>query len=410
MDQILSRDNLLAAYQAVKRNKGAPGVDGISTEQIAPHLRQHWEQISQKLTAGSYQPALVKGVVTPKPNGGQRLLGIPTVQDRIIQQAMHQQLSPIFDPTFSENSYGYRPGRSAHDAIREAQRQVQNGKDWVIDIDISAFFDHVNHDILMHRISQRIRDKRVLKLIGKYLRAGIKLDGEVHKRQAGTPQGGPLSPLLANIYLDPLDKELERRGLSYSRYADDLNIYVNSERSAERVYKSVKQWIEKHLKLQVNQDKSGTGRPWQRKFLGFRIRKDGELAIAPSSLESYKQEVRNHWTARQSMTSQELITSWNRYIRGWWNYFGIASNKLFSLSAWTRRHMRKCFWQRWHCRRGRINKLKRLGVSAKLLSRVDFSTGAWRAARHPAMHKALNKKVMRKYRLVTPYDLAVAGS
>ncbi|RMG67720.1 MAG: group II intron reverse transcriptase/maturase, partial [Bacteroidetes bacterium] len=230
MEQILSGENLRLAHQAVRRNKGAPGVDGIRVDDIAAHLRKHWPTIRSKLYDGSYQPALIKGVKIPKPSGGERLLGIPTVQDRIIQQAVQQQLSVLFEPTFSDHSYGFRQGRSAHDAIRAAQSYVQAGKDWVIDIDISAFFDHVNHDILMHRISRQVRDKRVLKLIGRYLRAGLLLDGEVHKRLQGTPQGGPLSPLLANIYLDPLDKELERRGLSFSRYADDLNIYVSSER------------------------------------------------------------------------------------------------------------------------------------------------------------------------------------
>jgi len=407
MEQILSGENLRLAHQAVRRNKGAPGVDGIRVDDIAAHLRKHWPTIRSKLYDGSYQPALIKGVKIPKPSGGERLLGIPTVQDRIIQQAVQQQLSVLFEPTFSDHSYGFRQGRSAHDAIRAAQSYVQAGKDWVIDIDISAFFDHVNHDILMHRISRQVRDKRVLKLIGRYLRAGLLLDGEVHKRLQGTPQGGPLSPLLANIYLDPLDKELERRGLSFSRYADDLNIYVSSERSADRVFESISRWIEKELKLHVNRDKSGTGRPWKRKFLGFKIKPDGEIGIAPSSLKTYKAQVRELWNAQQNRSIREQIQAWIRYLRGWWNYFGIATAKLVPISAWTRRHIRKYFWQRWHNRRGRINKLKRLGVSPKLLRRVDFHAGAWRAARHPAMHTALNNRLLRQYHLVTPNDLAM---
>jgi RNA-directed DNA polymerase len=408
MEDILSGENLRQAHQAVTRNKGAAGVDGITVDEIAAHLHQHWVTVRDKLYAGSYQPALIKGVTIPKANGGKRMLGIPTVQDRVIQQAVYQQLRSLFEPTFSDNSYGFRPGRSAHDAIRAAQRYVQAGKDWVIDIDISAFFDHVNHDILMHRVVGCVRDKRVLQLIGRYLRAGIVIDGQVHKRLSGTPQGGPLSPLLANIYLDPLDKELERRGLSFSRYADDLNIYVSSERSAERVFESISAWIEKHLKLQVNSVKSGTGRPWQRKFLGFRIRRDGEISIAPSSLKVYQDNVRRLWDARHSLTSHELIVRWNRYVRGWWNYFGLAVHKLFALSAWTRRHMRKCFWLRWHGKRGRYNKLKHLGVSPRLLKRVDFYASAWRAARHPAMHTALCNQLLRDYHLVTPNDLAVS--
>lgn len=408
MEQILSGDNLHRAHRAVIRNKGAPGVDGITVDAIADHLRQHWPLIRHKLYEVNYQPALLRGVKISKSNGGERLLGIPTVQDRIIQQAVQQQLSTLFEPTFSDYSYGYRPGRSAHDAMRAAQGYVQAGKGWVVDIDISAFFDHVNHDILMHRVSQHVRDKRVLKLIGRYLRAGMQLDGKVHKRQKGTPQGGPLSPLLANIYLDPLDKELERRGLSFCRYADDLNIYVSSERSAERVYESISQWIEKHLKLTINRDKSGTGRPWERKFLGFQVREDGEIGLAKSSLEAYKARVRQLWDAKKSLTSRQLIEGWRRYVQGWWNYFGITVDNLAGISSWTRRHMRKCFWQRWHCRRGRIKQLKKLGISSRQLKRVDFHAGAWRAARHPAMHTALNNKRLRQYCLVTPNDLAVS--
>lgn len=407
MEQVLSGENLRTAHRAVLRNKGAPGVDGIRVDDIADHLRQHWPTIREKLYDVSYRPALIKGIKIPKSSGGERLLGIPTVQDRIIQQAIQQQLSVLFEPTFSDHSYGFRPGRSAHDAIRAAQGYVQEGKDWVIDIDISAFFDHVNHDILMHRVSRQVRDKRVLKLIGRYLRAGLLLEGKVHKRTKGTPQGGPLSPLLANIYLDPLDKELERRGLSFSRYADDVNIYVSSERSAERVFESISQWIEKELKLQVNRDKSGTGRPWNRKFLGFRIKEEGDITIAPSSLKTYKGRVRELWDVRQSRTNREQINAWNRYLRGWWNYFGIASNTLKSISSWTRRHMRKYFWQRWHNRQGRINKLKLLGVRPRLLKRVDFHAGAWRAARHTAMHTALNNRVLRQYQLISPNDLAM---
>lgn len=408
LEQILSKSNLRTAYRAVIRNKGAPGVDGITVEAIAAHLRQHWATVRHKLYEGSYQPALIKGVAIPKPQGGERLLGIPTVQDRIIQQALQQHLCSLFDPGFSDSSYGYRAGRSAHDAIRAAQGYVQAGKDWVIDIDISAFFDHVNHDILMHRVGETIRDKRVLKLIGRYLRAGMLHEGEVHQRQTGTPQGGPLSPLLANIYLDPLDKELASRGLRFCRYADDLTIYVGSERSAQRVFKSISDWIGKHLKLQVNAGKSGIGRPWERKFLGFSLRRDGQIGIAPSSLEGYQAKVRRLWDARQSLTSRELMTQWNRYVRGWWNYFGIAADTLAGLSAWTRRHMRKCFWQRWHNRRGRINTLKRLGIKVRSLKRVDFHAGAWRAARHPVMHTALSNRVLRQHHLVTPNDLAAS--
>ena len=260
----------------------------------------------------------------------------------------------------------------------------------------------------MHRVGKRLRDKRVLKLIGCYLRAGMLLDGEVHRRDKGTPQGGPLSPLLANIYLDALDKELERRGLSFVRYADDLNIHVSSERSARRVYESIRQWIEKHLKLQLNDEKSGTGRPWQRQFLGLRLDDDGEIRVARGSQEKYKAKVRELWSARQSRTSKELVENWSRYVRGWWNYFGLAIDKWCSLSKWTRRHIRKCFWLRWHSKRGRLANLKRLGISAKQLKRTNFYASAWPAATQPSMHMALNNACLKRYGLVTPHDLAAA--
>ena len=408
LERILEDSNLKMALEAVTRNRGAPGVDGMTVKGLTPHLAKHWTKLRQKLYAGDYKPALVKGVVIPKADGGHRQLGIPTVQDRFIQQAVSQQLSLVFEPGFSQYSYGYRPGRGAHQAIRAVQGFVKAGKTWCVDIDISAFFDHVNHDILMRRISEQVRDKRVLKLIGRYLRAGRKQDGQVHKRLTGTPQGGPLSPLLANIYLDPLDKELERRGLSFSRYADDLMIFVNSERSALRVFNSICEWIEKQLKLKVNRDKSGTGRPWERKYLGFTIRQDGsDIDIAPASLSRYKQRVRELWRPNQSQTSQGLVKQWRRYLLGWWNYFGIAKVTLRSLSAWTRRHMRKCFWLRWHSKAGRVNKLRRLGVTERQLRCVNYYAGAWRAARQPATHKAMSNQALRKYGLLTPNDLVV---
>lgn len=415
MERILDTENLRTAVAAVKRNKGKPGVDGMTVQEIIPHLNKHWPQIKEKLLNGDYKPALIKGVMIPKADGGQRQLGIPTVQDRVIQQAISQQLNLKFDPVFSEHSYGYRPGKSAHDAIKAVQSFAKAGKTWCVDIDISAFFDHVNHDILMRRVSEKVKDKRVLKLIGRYLRAGRKQNGQVYKRLSGTPQGGPLSPLLANIYLDPLDKELEKRDLSFSRYADDLMIYASSERSAERIFNSVCKWIEKHLKLKVNRDKSGTGRPWNRKYLGFIIQEEnGEIGIAPASLDRYKARVRELWRGNQSLTSKELVKQWRRYLLGWWNYFGIAKVQLKSLlwqlnslSGWTRRHMRKCFWQRWHSKIGRLRQLHRQQVSAKVIQRVNFYAGAWRAARHPAMHMAMNNKRLVQYGLLTPNDLAV---
>jgi group II intron reverse transcriptase/maturase len=275
MDQILSRENLNAAYLAVKANDGAPGVDGMSITELKEQVRKHWGTLERKLKAGEYQPAAVRAVEIPKANGGKRTLGIPTVLDRLIQQAIHQVLSPIFEEGFSEHSYGFRAGRSAHDAVRAAQEYVKRGKRWVVDIDLKAFFDQVDHDKLMHLVGQRIRDKAVLKLIGKYLRAPMQRAEKNEARSKGTPQGGPLSPLLANIYLDPLDKELEKRAVSFVRYADDIAIYASSQRSAERIKESVIRWLSKELKLEVNRAKSGAGPTEQSGLLGFRIDQEG---------------------------------------------------------------------------------------------------------------------------------------
>lgn len=406
MEEILSRENVIRAYRAVKRNDGAPGVDGIDTRALAARLRQHWPTIRDKLYAGSYEVALVLGVQIPKPNGGVRQLGIPTVQDRLIQQAVQQVLGRVLDPTFSDSSFGYRPGRSAHDAVRRAQQYVMEGKRWVVDIDISAFFDEVNHDILMTRVGRHVRDKRVLKLIGRYLRAGLKQDGRVQKRSQGTPQGGPLSPLLANLYLDALDKELEQRQLSFVRYADDVAIYVSSERSAERVLASITQWIERHLRLRVNREKSGAGPTGQRKLLGFLIQPDGRVEIAPESERHYRENVREVWNVRNGRSGPDTVKTWQVYLRGWWHYFAMAQSWWRDLSAWTRRHMRKWFWQRWHNRAGRRNRLRKLGLGPHQLSRVNCHLSAWPAARQPGMHQALSNRRLRAWGLLTPDDLA----
>jgi RNA-directed DNA polymerase len=333
------------------------------------------------------------------------MLGIPTVQDRFIQQLLSQKLTPIFDPQFSEHSYGFRPGRSAQDAVRAAQKYAQEGKDWVVDMDITKFFDHVNHDILMGRIAQTIRDKRVLSLIGKCLRRGAMVDGVVVTSEEGTPQGGPLSPLLANIYLDALDKELERRGHCFCRYADDCNIYVGSQAAAERTLPSIQGWIEKHLRLKVNAAKSGTGRVlaqelkahWERKFLSFRLNRKKRIGIAPESLEKFKAKVRELWDGRRSRTSNQLRDDWNQYMRGWWGYFKLAEalTPIKRLKPWIRRHIRKCFWLRWHNRRGRLRNLRRLGLEGKDLGVATSRRGAWRIAKQPELHKALSNKVLR---------------
>jgi group II intron reverse transcriptase/maturase len=409
MEQIVTQENATAAWLAVKRNGGAPGIDGMTTQQLRDHVRKHWESIRSKLLAGTYVPSPVRRVEIPKPNGGGvRLLGIPTVLDRWIQQMLLQVLQAIFDPLFHANSYGFRPGRSAHDAVRAAQTYVQAGKDWVIDMDVTKFFDRVNHDILMASIAKTMRDKRVLKLIGRYLRAGVMTEGVVQASEEGTPQGGPLSPLLANIYLDALDQELEERGLAFSRYADDCNIYVSSQRAAERVLSSITEWMAKHLRLEVNATKSGTGRPWERKFLGFRINPQGKIEIAPTSVERFKTKVRELWRSCQSRTSEELRDNWRAYVRGWWGYFRLAQERqsIFGLEGWIRRHIRSCFWQRWHDWRGRKRHLRRLGLRGRQLKVAHSSKGAWPIARSPSLQTALSNAVLRRYGFSMPSDLA----
>ena len=408
MEVAVADENCQRALAAVKRNQGSAGIDRMTTAELGPHLQANWGILQDKLLKGTYVPAPVKRVEIPKPNGGMRMLGIPTVQDRFIQQLLLQALTPIFDPTFSEHSYGFRPGRNAQDAVRAAQQYAQGGKEWVVDIDITKFFDHVNHDILMGRIASVIRDKRVLHLIGKYLRRGAMVAGLVEASGEGTPQGGPLSPLLANIYLDALDQELERRKHSYCRYADDCNIYVGSQAAAERTLASVQGWIEKHLRLKVNAAKSGTGRVWERKFLGFRLDRKKRIGIAPESLERFKAKVREKWDGRRRGTSTELRDDWNRYVRGWWGYYRLAEARwpLVGLEKWVRRHIRKCFWLRWHGREGRERNLRRLGLKGSALGVATSSRGAWRVAAQPELHQALSNSALRRHGFLFPSDLA----
>jgi RNA-directed DNA polymerase len=408
MEEVVTDENCALAVAAVERNKGAAGIDRMTTKELEKHLQAHWEKIRAKLLLGTYVPSPVRRVEIPKPSGGTRMLGIPTVQDRFIQQMMLQALTPIFDPQFSEHSYGFRPGRKAQDAVEAAQKYAQEGKDWVVDIDITKFFDHVNHDILMGRIGSVIRDKRVLGLIGKFLRRGAMVEGIVTASEEGTPQGGPLSPLLANIYLDALDKELDERGHSYCRYADDCNIYVNSQAAAERTLTSIQNWIEKHLRLKVNEAKSGTGRVWERKFLGFRLNRKLQIGTAPESIERFKAKVRELWRNCQSLTSNELRDRWGSFIRGWWGYFQLAEDRtaIFRLEGWIRRHLRKYFWWRWHDKKGRERKLRGLGVTGALLKVASSARGAWRVAAALCMQKALSNAALRKTGFLMPSDLA----
>ena len=409
MAKVVDSENVRRAYEQVKRNGGAAGVDGMSVEAYAAHAARHWAGIEAKLRAGHYQPGAVRAVSIPKAQGGERRLGIPNVQDRVIQQALLQVLGPILDGEFSPHSYGYRPGRSAHDAIRAARAYGEEGKTWGIDLDISAFFDEVNHDRLMARLGRTVRDPQVLRLIGAYLRAPVRSAGRDEKRSQGTPQGSPRSPLLANLYLDALDQERAQRGVSFCRYADDVAIFVGSQRSGERILESLTAWIATHLHLRVNASKSGVDRPWNGQFLGLRITEDRQIAPAPRSVERLKEKVRGIWNARWSVALEERIHYWQRYLRGWWNYFRVCDQRrdIDRREGWMRRHMRKYFWQRWHNRKGRLNALRRLKAQPYHLHQASGSVGAWRKARSPMLQTVLNNARLKRWGLYVPSDLAV---
>ena len=426
MEQAVSPENWEAALYAVERNRGAAGPDGMKADELRRHLVTHGSVIVKRLLEGSYRPGAARRRDIPKASGGTRPLSIPNVQDRFVQQLLLGVLQPLFEPRFSESSHGFRPGRSAHDAVKAAQAFAREGYTYVVDMDIAKFFDTVNHDILMQQIGLVVRDKRVLRIIGRFLRAGVVMpDGVTVRGTEGTPQGGPLSPLLANIYLDALDKELERRGLRFSRYADDCNIHVKSQAAADRVLESLKGWIARHLRLEVSASKSGTGRPWERKFLGFTLTVALLITIAPASLARFKDEVREKWDARQPLTSVELRDQWQSYVKGWWGYYRLAEFRrpVFDTERWIRRHIRKWLpavaevswraasaslrlWQRWHCSKGREAALRRLGVPPMQAGVGRCSCGAWSMARHAVMHKALNNRKLRDYGFLMPSDLA----
>lgn len=351
IETILSRENMQVAYQRVVSNKGAAGIDGMSVGELGAYLRQNWPRIREQLLAGEYRPQAVRTVEIPKASGGKRTLGIPTVLDRLIQQAMHQQLMLIFEPHFSESSYGFRPGRSAQQAVQQAQQHVSNGYRWIVDLDLEKFFDRVNHDILMSRVARIVKDKQVLRLIRRYLQAGLLEGGIVSIRQEGTPQGGPLSPLLSNILLDELDKELEQRGHRFCRYADDCNIYLQSKRSAQRVMISVTQYLEDHLKLKVNRRKSAVDRPWNRSFLGYSMtfHKKPRLKVAALSVKRHKAKIKGILRRGRGRKLIKVIEELKPVMRGWINYYRYAEMKgLFEkLDQWIRRKLRCILWRQW---------------------------------------------------------------
>ena len=398
LEAVVERENLWRALKQVEGNKGAAGVDNMTVEQLRAYLREHWLRIKEELLAGDYQPLPVRKVEIPKPGGqGMRMLGIPTVVDRLIQQALHQVLSPLFEVSFSESSYGFRPRRSAQQAVLKAREYVRAGRRWVVDIDLEKFFDRVNHDILMSRLARRIKDKRVLRLIRRYLQAGMMANGLTTVRREGTPQGGPLSPLLSNILLDELDKELERRGHKFCRYADDSNIYVQSRSAGERVMKSITRFLERRLRLKVNAEKSAVARPWERKFLGYSLtwHREARLKVAASSVQRLKEKLRGIFRRGRGRNIGRLIEGeLTPLLRGWMNYFRLAEVKgIFEeLDSWIRRKLRCVIWRQWKRPFARAKGLLRRGLQeVRAWESATNGRGAWWNAGASHMHAAFPK-------------------
>jgi RNA-directed DNA polymerase len=399
MEEVCERENLKAALRQVKANKGSPGVDGMTVGGITDYLKQHWPAIREQLLNGTYEPKPVRRVEIPKPDGGGvRKLGIPSVLDRFIQQAVLQVLQRQWDRTFSDHSYGFRPGRSAHQAVAQAQQYIAEGHGWCVDLDLEKFFDRVNHDKLMGQIAKRVEDKRLLKLIRAFLNAGVMENGLVSPSVEGTPQGGPLSPLLSNLVLDELDRELEQRGHRFVRYADDCNIYVRSERAGQRVMESVTRFITQKLKLKVNEAKSAVARPQERKFLGFSFTAGPEVqrAIAPKALDRFKQRIREITRRAKGVSMETTMEELAPYMRGWRSYFGFCETPevLVSLTGWVRRRLRCALWRQWKTVRRRRAALLELGVRPPLPANT---AGSGRGPWYLALTKALNVGLSKAY-------------
>jgi RNA-directed DNA polymerase len=398
MEVICSPENIAIAMWRVRTNKGAAGVDGMTVHQLAEHLKAHWPQIQDQLLSGTYRPMPVRRVEIPKPDGGVRKLGIPTVVDRLIQQAVLQVLTPLWEPTFSEHSYGFRPGRSAHQAVSQAQAYIAEGRIWLVDLDLEKFFDRVHHDRLMARLAYRISDKRLLKLIRGYLNAGVMQNGLVSATREGTPQGGPLSPLLSNIVLDELDQELERRGHRFVRYADDCNIYVRSERAGQRVMEGTTTFIARTLKLKVNQDKSAVDRPHKRKFLGFSFTVGQVLKrrISPQSLLRFRKKVKRLTRRTRSVGALRMVEQLTMYLRGWIGYYGFCQTPsvLRRLDSWIARRLRCVAWKQWRHPLRRFRELVRRGVPPAWAKSAAMRTpNPWRASLDRVMNLALPKRL-----------------
>lgn len=398
-DEVLRRETLNRAWNQVRANKGAPGVDGVTIDGFLAWISEHKETVLAALRDGSYLPSPVRRVDIPKPGGGTRMLGVPTVLDRVIQQAIVIVLTPILDPTFSQSSYGFRPKKSAHDAVRQACEFVREGHRWVADLDLSKFFDRVNHDVLMGRLARRIDDPRLLRLIRRYLQAGMMSDGVVSEREEGTPQGGPLSPLLANVLLDDWDKQLEARGHKFCRYADDCNIYVKSKRAGERVMSWCVEFLEGRLRLKVNADKSAVDRPWNRKFLGLSVTngRQPKIRIAAKSRERFEDRVRELTSRRRGISIQRMVRELNRYLQGWFGYFRLSETPsvLEELDGWIRRRLRCFLVKQWKPGRGRRTALNRLGApNAQMIS--GSRKGPWRLSKTQAVHMGLDTAYFQK--------------
>jgi len=407
MEEVVRRENIAAAHARVVQNGGAPGVDGMTVDDLLPYCRKHWTRIREELLSGRYKPQAVRRVEIPKPDGkGTRMLGIPTVLDRMIQQALHQILTPIFDPTFSDGSFGFRPGRSTHGAVRRAREHMAAGYRWVVDLDLEKFFDRVNHDVLMARVARRVKDKRVLLLIRRYLQAGMMEGGLVSPRMEGTPQGGPLSPLLSNVLLDELDKELERRGHRFVRYADDSNVYVQSEAAGKRVMASLERFLRERLRLKINREKSAVARPWKRKFLGYTVtwHRDPKLKIALQSLQRLKAKLRSILRRGRGRNLLGVIEELNPVIRGWVAYFRLAEVKVSfeDLDAWVRRKLRCILWRQWKKPRTRFKKLRQLGLDVdRAKAGASNGRGSWWNAGASHMNQAISTGLLRRWGLVS---------